>query len=88
MWWLEFLPIFYGASLIKPSIWDFADLQFATDASLHGAETTCLDFSENIVCAAKHITGLEFYTVIVEVEFWAPDIVGGNLSFRATLKLS
>ena len=43
MWWLELLPAFNGGlavSLIKPNTWDFADLQFATDATLHGADTT------------------------------------------------
>ena len=59
---------------MKPNTWDFAGLQFATDASLHGAETTwrMFEFSEDIVCAAKDITGLELYTVIVAVNFWAP----------------
>ena len=45
------------------------------------------EFSEDIVCGARHITGLELYTVIVAVNFWAPYFAGGNLSFRATTKL-
>ena len=82
MWWLEFLPIFNGVSIIKPNIWDFADLAFTTDASLHGAGATCLDecftveFPEDIMRAAKHITGLELYTVVLAVNFWAPKLRG------------
>ena len=42
---------------------------------------------ENIVCAAKEITGLELYTVMVAVNFWAPHFGDGNLLFRSTIKL-
>lgn len=82
MWWLEFPPNFNSVSIIKPHIWDFADLEVTTNASLHGGRATCLDkcftfaFSEDIVHAAKHITGLELYTVIVAVNFWAPQLRG------------
>ena len=44
-------------------------------------------FSEEIVCAAKDIPGLELYTVIVAVNFWAPHFADENLLFRATMKL-
>ena len=44
MWWLEFLSIFNGVlhsllSSLTPGI-SFADLHFATDASLRGAGAT------------------------------------------------
>ena len=37
------------------------------------------EFSEEIVCAAKDITSLELYTVIVAVNFLAPHFAYGNL---------
>ena len=37
-----------------------------------------LEFSDDVVCAAKVITGLELYTVIVVVSFWAPHFADGN----------
>ena len=32
-WWLDFIPIFNGTSLIKAIHWEFNDLQFTMDAS-------------------------------------------------------
>ena len=71
-WWLDFLPIFNGTSLIKPIHWEFDDLQFTTDASLHAGGATCLnecftrEFPEDIVRSAGHITALELlFTTIV-----------------------
>ena len=66
-----------GTSLIKPPHWEFDDLQFTTDASLHAGGATCLnecftcEFSEDIVHSAQHITALELYTIVVAVKFWA-----------------
>lgn len=79
-WWLDFLPIFNGTSLIKPQHWEFDDLQFTTDASLHAGGATCLnecftcEFPEDIVCSAQHITALELCTIVVAVKFWAPKL--------------
>lgn len=79
-WWLDFLPIFNGTSLIKPIHWEFDDLQFTTDASLHAGGATCLnecftcEFPEDIVRSAGHITALELYTIVVAVKFWAPKL--------------
>ena len=76
-WWLAFLPIFNGTSLIKPQQWEFDDLQFTTDASLHAGGATCLnecftcEFPVDIVRSAEHITALELYTIVVAVKFWA-----------------
>ena len=76
-WWLDFLPIFNGTSLIKPLHWEFDDLQFTTDASLHARGATCLnecftcEFPEDIVRSAGYITALEPYTIVVAVKFWA-----------------
>ena len=76
-WWLAFLPLFNGTSLIKPQQWEFDDLQFTTDASLHAGGATCLnecftcEFPEDNVCSAEHITTLELYTIVVAVKFWA-----------------
>lgn len=61
-WWLAFLPPFNGTSLIKPQQWEFDDLQFTTDASLHAGGATCLnecfkcEFPKDIVRSAEHIT--------------------------------
>ena len=79
-WWLTFLPLFNGTSLIKPRHWEFDDLQFTTDASMNAGGATCLDecftckFPEDIVRAAQHITALELYTIVVAVRFWAPKL--------------
>ena len=76
-WWLDFLPIFNGTSFIKPLHWEFDDLQFTTDASLHAGGATCFndcftcEFSKDIVHSAQHITALELYTIVVAVKFWA-----------------
>ena len=48
---------------------------------------TNVEFSEDIMCAVKDITGLELYTVIVAVNFWALHFADGNLLLRATKKL-
>ena len=36
------------------------------------------EFSEDIVCTVNDITGLEFYVVIVAVNFWAPHFADKN----------
>lgn len=79
-WWLEFLPIFNGVSIIKSNSWDFADLHFTTDASLQAGGATCLDecftceFPEEIMRSAQHITALELYTIVIAVKLWAPQL--------------
>ena len=78
-WWSSFLPLFNGVSLIKASSCDFSDLHFATDASLTGGGAICLDecfhfqFSPDILTGASHISSLELYTIVVAVQFWAPN---------------
>jgi hypothetical protein len=42
-WWVTFLPLFNGVSLIKPDVWSFEDLHFTTDSCLHGGGATCRD---------------------------------------------
>ena len=77
-WWVTFLPLFNGVSLIKPDAWSFDDFQFATDACLTGGGATCQDqcfslvFPLNIVKEAVHITALELFVVVVAVRVWAP----------------
>ena len=79
-WWLEFLPVFNGVSLIKTNCWELANLHFTTDASLQAGGATCLDkcftchFPEQIVRSAGHITALELYTIVVAVKLWAPKL--------------
>jgi hypothetical protein len=77
-WWLEFLPVYNGVSIIKADEWDFAELHFATDASLQAGGATCMSdcckfmFPPAIIQAAEHITALELFTIIVAVRTWAP----------------
>ena len=77
-WWLTFLPLFNGVSLIKTDVWSFDDFQFATNACLTGSGATCQDqcfsvvFPLNIVKAAVHITALELFVVVTAVCAWAP----------------
>lgn len=73
-WWLDFLPIFNGTSFIKPLHWEFDNLQFTIDASLHAGGVTCFnecftcEFPEDIIRSAQHITALELYTIVVAVK--------------------
>ena len=79
-WWSSFLPLFSGVSLIKASSCDFSDLHFATDASLTGGESVCLEqcfrfqFSPDILTSASHISSLELYTIVVAVQLLAPKL--------------
>lgn len=79
-WWSSFLPLFNGVSLIKAGSCDFSDFHFATDASLTGGGTICLDecfhfqFSSDILRSASHISSLELYTIVVAVQLWAPKL--------------
>ena len=78
-WWVTFLPLFNGVSLIKLDVWSFDDFQFATDACLTGGGATWQDqcfsvvFPLNIVKEAVHITALEFFVeLFVVVRAWVP----------------
>lgn len=62
--------------IIKFYIWDFVDFEVIINAFLYGGRAICFDkcfifvFSEDIVYVVKYIIGLEFYIVIVVVNFW------------------
>ena len=81
-WWLTFLPLFNGVSLIKPDFWTFEDLHFTTDSCLSGGGATCADqcfyftFPSDIVLAAVHICALELFVVVLAVRVWVQLLAG------------
>ena len=73
-WWLDFLPRFNCVSLIKPSLWDFEDLNFSTDACLYGGgaicKTECISFvfPDCISSDTLHINALELFMIIIALK--------------------
>ena len=78
--WLDFLPRFPRVSLIKPSIWDFVNFNFSTDACLHWGGAVChtkcisIVFPDYISPSTLHISALELLTVLVALKHWAPQL--------------
>ena len=81
-WWCEFLPLFNGVAAIKPSLWDFQDLRFTTDACLDGGGATCFNecisfqFPRHILQQSLHISALELWVVLIATRVWAAKLSG------------
>lgn len=81
-WWSQFLPLFNGVAIIKPSRWDFDDMYFTTDACISGGGATCLNecfarrFPDFVIALDLHISALELLVIVVAVRTWSSVLRG------------
>ena len=86
-WWLEFLDIYNGVSLIPPINWSPTDTVLSTDACLTGGgalehetrEYMHFEFPDDILQQRLPIHMLELLTVVAAIKQWALSLRGQRL---------
>jgi hypothetical protein len=84
-WWVQFLPLYNGVSMMAIEEWSEPDEVFACDACLVGAGGWCngqyfhCSFPEFIQQDSLHINALELLTVIVCVKLWGSQWKGQRI---------
>ena len=85
-WWISFMHVYNGVSMIKTCDWSKVDQVLMTDSCLTGCGGICGDqffhrqFSEFVTEAKPSIVHLECLTVMVAVKFWAKHWTGLKLT--------
>ncbi len=85
VWWHTFAETYNGISMMPPLEWSKPDMHCSVDACLQGAGGYCqgqyfhFEFSEDVIENAKHINGLEIYTLMVACRVWGDQFRGKNI---------
>ena len=86
-WWINFMAIYNGVSMIKTSKWSAADKVFSTDSCLTGCGGICENeffhrvFPNQLVGATNiTIVQLECITVMVAIKHWCGQCKGKKIS--------
>ena len=75
-WWLNFITVYNGVSIILDTPWSAPDCVFATDACLTGCGGICGDrnfhtpFADSICQNFSAIRQLEFIALLVTIRLW------------------
>ena len=75
-WWLKYMPIYNGVSMMPWDDWSEPDLIFSSDACLTGCgawvEDQCFScrFPQHILSHNLHINALELLTIVVAIKIW------------------
>jgi hypothetical protein len=84
-WWLNFLPVYNGVSMMPMVDWSQPDEILATDACLIGCGGTCGNefyhavFPEFIQRQSLHINALEMLALVVGLKLWKKKLRGARL---------
>ncbi|XP_035695801.1 uncharacterized protein LOC118429421 [Branchiostoma floridae] len=86
-WWVAFLRVYNGISIIPQEPWSVPDAVAATDSCLTGCGGICgneyfhKEFPPAILQADNHIAYLETLTLVVAAKIWGPKWRGKRLQF-------
>ena len=84
-WWIAFVQIYNGVSLIPSSIYSSPDHVFSTDACMTGCGALCAEsyfhaqFPKCVINKDHDINCLELLTVVVAVKVWGSKWRGMNI---------
>ncbi|XP_077977557.1 uncharacterized protein LOC144433121 [Glandiceps talaboti] len=86
MWWLEYLPLYNGISMIPAVDWSAPGSIFHSDACLSGCggitnrQYFHSSFPEHIIDQRLHISALEMLTVVVAFKLWGIEWKGQRVT--------
>ena len=85
-WWLSFVSVYNGVSMIKTSEWSSVDVVFSADACLTGCGAVCVpeyfhkEFPEFVLRQGSSIVHLECLTLVVAIKTWCTRWKGLRIS--------